>query len=180
MRIEHYDKADAHRVLLNVMVPLYEAAYVHVLDDPFYATEIFIERKHENLLNPGVTLVVAYDGNEAVGLAFGYPLPADRRWWEVVDTPVANEVTQKRTFAFNELMVAPRWQRQGIGGRLHDHLLRGRPEEQARLAVKVENTAAQAAYKRWGWTTLGTRQPTPSEPRVDTMVIPLPLREKSR
>ena len=48
--------------------------------------------------------------------------------------------------------------------RLTDELLSQRPEPQAVLLVRKDNTKAQAAYKKWGWTKVGDVQPTPEAP----------------
>jgi ribosomal protein S18 acetylase RimI-like enzyme len=181
VRIEHYSVTEAQRVLVNVMEPLYAASYADVASDPFYSIERFLERKTACLRNPGCVLVVAYDGNEAVGLAFGFPLLADTQWWERMETSVPDEFKREngtRTFAVNELMVSPRWQRQHVGKRLHDQLLRGRCEERATLVVRGDNVPAWVAYTRWGWTKVGTLRPSLDSPRFDAMMIRLPLGER--
>ncbi len=77
---------------------------------------------------------------------------------------------RKRTFAINEIMVRPAWRRRGYARALHDALLYDRPEERAILLVLPDNTAAQAAYRSWGWYKLGELQPFEDSPVFDAMV----------
>jgi ribosomal protein S18 acetylase RimI-like enzyme len=76
-------------------------------------------------------------------------------------------------------MVSPTHQRQGIAKRLHDELLRRRPERRADLYVRKDNDPAQAAYKKWGWTKIGDVQPTPQSPNFDELILPLPIQPES-
>jgi ribosomal protein S18 acetylase RimI-like enzyme len=121
--------------------------------------------------------VAAYDDDTPVGLAFGYPLPATSQWWQGATTPLPDDVVREtghRTFALNELMVVPEWQRQGIARSLHDELLDGRREDRATLLVRSDNTNARTAYTRWGWHKVGTLRPYPDAPNFDAMLLPLP------
>lgn len=114
-----------------------------------------------------------------MGQAFGYTLPPGARWWQGLTTPVPEGFTDEsgqRTFALNELMVVPEWQGQGVAHALHDELLRGRSEERATLLVREDNTSAQNAYARWGWSKIGKLRPYPDAPHFDSLIIELPLR----
>ena len=84
--------------------------------------------------------------------------------------------TGRRTFALNELMVEPQWQRRGTAHALHDELLRVRPEERATLLVRTDNEAAQTAYARWGWQKVAKVRPFPDSPLFDALILPLPVR----
>lgn len=175
-----YDASSAAGVLDDVIVPLYEASHADVIDNPFYSAERFAERVRGYLKAPGFEIVVAGMSGSPVGQAFGYALPETSRWWEGLTNPVSEGFTTEtgtRTFAFNELMVVPEWQGKGVAHALHDELLRGRGEERATLLVREDNTSAQNAYARWGWTKVGKLRPYPDAPHFDAMVLPLPIPE---
>jgi ribosomal protein S18 acetylase RimI-like enzyme len=103
---------------------------------------------------PGFTLAEARHGGYLVGYASGMPLRPSTSWWRDLTTPLPPEVTAEhpgRTFALTELLVRASWRRQGIGRELHGLLLAGRPEERATLTVPPGASAAQAAFRSWGW-----------------------------
>lgn len=174
----HHDASTTEEILDSVIAPVYEASHTNVIADPFFSTERFLERVHGYLKAPGFGLVAAYFDDTAIGLAFGYALPINARWWQGLTTPVPDGFTEEtghRTFALNELMVTPEWQGKGVAHALHDELLGSRNEERATLLVREDNTAAQAAYARWGWQKIGKLRPYPDSPHFDAMVLPLPL-----
>jgi ribosomal protein S18 acetylase RimI-like enzyme len=72
-------------------------------------------------------------------------------------------------------MVSPEYQRRGIAKRLHDELLRLRPEHHADLYVRKDNVPAQAAYKKWGWAKVGEIRPSTDAPVLDELVLPLAI-----
>lgn len=173
-----HNPADAEKILDTVIVPVYVASHQDVIDQPFYTAERFAERFPGYAKAPGFEIVIVYAGGEPVGQAFGYALPTDARWWNGLTTPVPDGFTTEtgsRTFAFNELMVAPQWQGRGVAHALHDELLGGRHEERATLLVREDNVSAQRAYARWGWQKIGKLQPFPDSPHFDAMILPLPL-----
>jgi len=160
----------------QVIAPVYEASHADVIADPFYSVERFLERVRGYAKAPGFGLVAAYSDSVVVGFAFGYPLPTNSRWWAGATTPLSDDVvheTGRRTFALNELMVVPAWQRKGVARSLHDELLGSRREERATLLVRGDNAGAQAAYAGWGWQKVGTVRPYPDAPNFDAMVLPL-------
>jgi GNAT superfamily N-acetyltransferase len=180
LTVRHYDAVGAQSIAEQLIVPIYEASHADVLANPFYDTRRFLERLAGYTQRDGFELVVgsvsAGAGDQPAGLAFGYTLPPTTRWWEGLVTPVPEGFTDEdgtRTFAFNELMVHPRWQRRGIARALHDALLAGRPERRATLLVRADNTPARTAYLRWGWQTVAQLQPFPDAPVFDAMVLPL-------
>ena len=67
------------------------------------------------------------------------------------------------------------WRRQGIGRELHDLILAGRPEERATLIVRPAATAAQHAFRAWGWRKVARAQAGPDAPVADVLVIALGL-----
>jgi GNAT superfamily N-acetyltransferase len=114
--------------------------------------------------------------DDLVGYAYGFPLGPATRWWHGwIGDPPAGFTTEdgQRTWAVSEIMVREPWRRQGIARRLHDELLRDRPEERATLLVEPENGPAQAAYASWGWQHVGQLRPDwPDAPLYDVLVFP--------
>ena len=103
---------------------------------------------------PGFALAEARHGGYLVGYASGMPLRPSTSWWRDLTAPLPPEVTAEhagRTFAVTELLVRASWRRQGIGRELHELLLAGRPEERATLTLPPGASAAQAAFRSWGW-----------------------------
>lgn len=175
----HHDAASAAGIFDSVIIPVYEASHADVISDPFYSTERFAERVRGYMRAPGFELVAAHADGRPIGQAFGYTLQPGARWWNGLTTPVPDGFTKEtghRTFAFNELMVAPEWQRRGIAHALHDELLSERTEERATLLVRADNEAAQTAYARWGWQKVAKLRPFPDSPHFDALILPLPVR----
>ncbi len=174
--LRHHDVAATEQRLDTVVGSVYEASHIDVIDKPFYSVERFLERVRSYVKAPGFGLVAAYNDDTPIGLTFGYPLPVTSRWWEGATTPLSENFireTGHRTFALNELMVVPTWQRQGVAKSLHDELLGSRREKRATLLVRSDNASAQAAYAQWGWQKVGTLQPYPDSPNFDAMLLPL-------
>jgi ribosomal protein S18 acetylase RimI-like enzyme len=125
---------------------------------------------------PGFALAEARSGEYLVGYALGMPLRPSTSWWRELTTPLPDEVTAEhpgRTFALADLLVRASWRRQGIGRDLHDLILDGRPEERATLTVRPAATAAQHAFRAWGWRKVARAQAGPDAPVTDVLVIPL-------
>jgi len=126
---------------------------------------------------PGFVLAEARHGAYLVGYAFGMPLRPSTSWWRQLTTPLPEEVTAEhpgRTFALAELVVRASWRRQGTGRGLHDLILAGRPEERATVAVTPAATAAQSAFRSWGWRRVArTRDAGPGSPVADVLLTTL-------
>ncbi|MGH3973948.1 MAG: GNAT family N-acetyltransferase [Pseudonocardiaceae bacterium] len=153
------------------------AANTDRLNVPFYFISRYWERLAAYASRDGFGFVTGRLGVEMVGYALGYPLPAGSGWWRGmrgdVDESLLTE-TGRRTFAFNELMVRPRWRRRGYASALHDALLRNRPEARATLLVRPDNTTARRAYQSWGWRKIGELQPFDDAPIFDALMLDLP------
>jgi ribosomal protein S18 acetylase RimI-like enzyme len=178
LTLRRFDAPGARRLAAEVIVPVYEASHAAELEDPFHTTPRFLERLDAYTQRDGFELVVAYAGDDdlPVGLAFGSALPATTRWWRGLVTPVPDGFTDEdghRTFAVNEIMVRPEWQRRGVARAVHGELLSRRREQRATLLVHPGNVAAQAAYARWGWRKAGEVKPFPDAPLYDAMILPL-------
>lgn len=129
---------------------------------------------------PGFELTLAGGGGYAVaGFAFGYPLPdGDSHWWAGLrpePSPGFAVETGARTFVLAEIEVRRALQGGGVGRRLHDLLLGGRPEERATLAVNPASDTAHAVYERWGWELAGQVPGSSGDyfDAYDLFVIPL-------
>jgi GNAT superfamily N-acetyltransferase len=142
-------------------------------DDPAgFAARYRVQRRQ-----PGFVLAEARHGAFLVGYAFGTPLRPSTSWWRQLTTPLPEEVTAEhlgRTFALAELVVRAAWRRQGTGRSLHDLILAGRPEERATVTVTPAATAAQAAFRSWGWRRVArTRDAGPGSQVADILLTAL-------
>lgn len=141
-------------------------------DDPGAARRARVRRRQ-----PGFALAEARHGGYLVGYASGLPLRPSTSWWRGLTAPLPAAVTAEhegRTFALTELLVRASWRRQGIGRELHDLLLRARTEERATLAVPPGASAAQHAFRSWGWRKVArTRGDEPGDAVLDVLLISL-------
>lgn len=141
-------------------------------DDPGATRRARVRRRQ-----PGFALAEARHGGYLVGFASGLPLRPSASWWRGLTTPLPAEVTAEhpgRTFALAELLVRASWRRQGIGRELHDLLLGARTEERATLAVPPGASAAQHAFRSWGWRKVArSRGDGPGDVVLDVMLISL-------
>jgi GNAT superfamily N-acetyltransferase len=140
--------------------------------------ELFADRFRVQRRQPGFVLAEARHGDYLVGFATGMPLRPSTSWWRDVTTPLPDEVTAERpgrTFALTDLLVRASWRRQGIGRVLHDRILAVRDEERATLTVAPAATAAQRAFRAWGWQKVArTRADSPDLAVADVLLTTLP------
>jgi len=171
---KRYNSETASEIFTSVVGPLYVATHSDVAGDAFYGADRFVKRLQNHAKAPGFELVVASIDTREVGQAYGYTLQKDARWWKLLTTPVDEALIEEdgsRTFALCELMVHPESQRHGIARKLHDNILRARPESRATLLVRENNNAAQDAYSKWGWRKIGKMQPFPDSPHFDVLIL---------
>ncbi|MEU9504812.1 GNAT family N-acetyltransferase [Micromonospora sp. NPDC048170] len=138
--------------LIDRLVELYLLVYVD--GGEFHSEDRYRRQLAGHMQRDGWSLVTATVDGELVGYIYGFPLPAETRWWGGIHEPIPAGFTDedgRRTFAISELMVAPGWRRRGIASSLHDELLAGRTEERGTLLAEPDNTPAQSAYRSWGW-----------------------------
>ncbi|MBF9066935.1 GNAT family N-acetyltransferase [Streptacidiphilus sp. NEAU-YB345] len=124
----------------------------------------------------GFRAAVAFDGDRVVGMAYGYPLSASTGWWDTLVEHVAAELRLEdgtRTFGLFELAVRPSWRRQGVATAMHRRLVAGLPNERVMLNTRPEATAAQAAYRAWGYRRVGAAVPWDGAAVHDVMVLVL-------
>jgi ribosomal protein S18 acetylase RimI-like enzyme len=172
----HHRAGTAEQIIDSVITKLYIDTHADVIDDPFYSAERFVQRIRGYMRAPGFELVTGSVDDMPVGLALGYALPENARWWAGLTTPAEPGFTTEdgtRTFGLCELMVHPNWQARGIAHAIHDELFTNRPEQRASLLVRSNNTSAQRAYAKWGWQHAGKLQPFPDSPHYDVLVLDL-------
>ena len=126
---------------------------------------------------PGFALAAARHGEYLVGAACGMTLRPSTSWWKDLTAPLPEDLTEEhpgRTFALTDLAVRASWRRQGIAESLYGLLMEARTEERATLTVPPDATAAQRAFRGWGWRKVArTRGPGPGAPVLDVLVVPL-------
>ncbi|MDP8929795.1 MAG: GNAT family N-acetyltransferase [Actinomycetota bacterium] len=133
----------------------------------------FVTSLPRRAAQPNFRLVVAHESGTTVGFAFGHQLSPETRWWDRTLSPLEKDVTTEytgRTFAVIELAVRQGYRRFGFGRNLHAHLIAGLDEERVTLLVRPDATAAQAAYRTWGYRPVGQIQPFPDGPVYDSMI----------
>jgi GNAT superfamily N-acetyltransferase len=142
-------------------------------DAELFASQLRVQRRQ-----PGFVLAEARHGGYLVGFATGMPLRGSTSWWRGLTAPLPDEITAERpgrTFALTDLLVRASWRRQGIGRILHDRILAVRDEERATLTVLPAATAAQRAFRAWGWQKVArTRADGPGSPVADILITMLP------
>ena len=156
LQLARYDTYSADAIY-DEMVQLFAKANQDIVHIPFFSVKQFEASFVKQRAHDGFELVTARIGGKLVGVIFGFTeMPGEQ-------------------YAICEIMVSPDFQRRGIAKRLHDELLRPRPERRADLYVRKDNVPAQAAYKKWGWTKVGEVQPSPDAPVLDELQLPLPI-----
>ncbi|MFF0446466.1 GNAT family N-acetyltransferase [Streptomyces sp. NPDC004609] len=122
--------------------------------------------------HPEYACVIAYDGDDAVGFAYGAPSTPQREWWrEHLDRAPEKD----RTFSYSELAVSTKWRKQGVAELLSRALLEGRNEDLAVLLVDIDHPRVQSLYESWGFHKVGERQPFADSPVYAVMLAELPL-----
>ncbi|MDG4759852.1 GNAT family N-acetyltransferase [Micromonospora sp. WMMD710] len=159
LQLRHHN-ADEARGILDQLVDLYLAVYSD--GDEFHSEDRYRRQLDLHMQRAGWELVTARVHGILAGYIYGFPLPAQTRWWDGIHEPVPAGFTDEdgtRTFAISELLVHPARRRQGIAATLHTELVAVRTEPRTILLVRPENAAAQRAYQSWGWTKVTELQP---------------------
>jgi GNAT superfamily N-acetyltransferase len=123
--------------------------------------------------NPGFSCVIGYEGDEAVGFAYGAPGAEGREWWREHLDPAPEKA---RTFHFSELMVRERWRKTGMSEQLHRALMDAQDQDLAVLLVDRTHPKVEDLYRSWGYRKVGEDQPFPDSPTYAVMVAELPLK----
>ncbi|MGW3833848.1 GNAT family N-acetyltransferase [Streptomyces microflavus] len=170
---------DAAREIVDELTSVYAEVYgvPPYSGDPFFSVEIFADRLTAAFTMHGFEVVTArLDDGALVGYVHGVTLTPDRAWWASIadDLPAdAKQATEAGdVFWLRELMVLPKATNQGIGRRLHDEMVNGRPESWTTLTCIVDNEPARSAYPRWGYEVVGARiKHAPESPVYDPMLL---------
>ncbi|MFJ8039494.1 GNAT family N-acetyltransferase [Kitasatospora sp. NPDC096147] len=177
IEFRHHHGQDAEEVLGD-LVAVYRVVYgvPPYAGDPFFSVESFEERLRGAMGMPGFETVTATLAGRPVGLVHGVTLPADRAWWVSLGssrpTAALDAADAEDVFWLRELMVLPSLGNQGIGRRLHDEIVRHRPERWTTLTCIHDNEPARSAYPRWGYQVIGGRiRHAPESPEYDAMVL---------
>ncbi|MFD5315558.1 GNAT family N-acetyltransferase [Streptomyces sp. NPDC127098] len=158
----------------TILIEVYAEVRADKLHLPHYSVERFGERLARHASEPGWEVVIAFDGDEPVGYAYGNAIEPDDRWWQRMTTPLPAGCADKPTMALKEIMLRAPWRGLGIARRIHDALLAARPEEQVTLLVNplAGNGKVKALYESWGYTEISSQQPSPDGPVLTAMVRP--------
>ncbi|WP_327267133.1 GNAT family N-acetyltransferase (plasmid) [Streptomyces sp. NBC_01232] len=162
---------------LDDLAPVYEAVFAEppYNEGPRDVAE-FLERYQREHKTPGFRLVLARDGGELTGFAYGLPLASTTGWWSgFLNTALPEEFTRedgRRTFVVMELAVLADRRGLGVGRALHAALLNGVTAERVTLTVRPEAPAA-AWYERLGYELVGVTQPWDGAPVYRSMIKPL-------
>lgn len=156
--------------LLDELADLYQQVYA---EPPYnsaakFSRPRFLDRTRDQALASGFRLVTAHRGRALAGFAFGFSMMPGA-WWANASAP-PREVREGDKYAVIELVVSKPERGQGLGRRLLDKLLAGRPERYATLATVIEADAYEM-YRRWGWKKAGEFRAEP--PFSDALVLPL-------
>ncbi len=130
----------------------------------------------------GFRCVVAKDWEQGVvGFGYGYTSKPGQWWRDVVEEGLGKENAEKwlaDAFEFVEFAVLPSMQGRGIGGRIHDELLRGLPNRTAVLSTYQAESPALKLYRKRGWVTLLWDFVFPGAPRP-ILIMGLDLRART-
>lgn len=162
----HYRSTDFPEVE-GLLIEIYKEVYAERLTDPFFSVQSFSERLRSHSYPKSWEAVVGYDGDNAIGYAYGSSLSAGSGWWSSVDQPLDpafTEETGRRTFALFELMIRRPWRGRGLARWVHDELVDARHEERVSLGVECDHPKVKSLYERWGYQSVGKEQPLPDAP----------------
>lgn len=159
--------------LQQQILHVYTDSHADQMHDPWFHPDEFWHRLI-NLYAPtrAFDLVSGWRDQEMVGYAFGSARDTDNPWPEI-SRELPHLQPDRPVYIFREFAVHPDWQQHGYGRDIHDELLRERDEQIAQLLVRPDNGPALAAYQRWGWKKITTKQPFPDSPVFDLMVLDL-------
>jgi len=162
--------------------PVLTTAYQEVYGggDPFHSAEQFERRLRGYAASPTWEAVLAWDGGQPAGYAFGAALSSSY-WWEDSEPPLDEAFTRedgRRTLALYELLVRRPWRGTGLARHLHDRLLHHRREQRVTLLVDHDHDKVRILYEHWGYRRVALLRPFPDSPLYDIMLRPrcLPLR----
>ncbi|MCX4523967.1 GNAT family N-acetyltransferase [Streptomyces anulatus] len=164
--LQHYHHGALPEGFRQMLIDVHADSYADAMDNEFNQKfPWFVDHWSEMT---GFTCVIAFDGKQPTGFAYGAPLPPGREWWRNTDYAPNNGYTA--TFAVSEVMVRPQWRKQGIADQLHSALLQDRHENLAVLLVDVTHPKVQDLYESWGYEKAGEQRPFADSPLYAVMV----------
>ncbi|MEV5777113.1 GNAT family N-acetyltransferase [Streptomyces antimycoticus] len=168
--VRHFTHADLPEVR-QTLIDVHADALADEMDDPFNQRfPWFVDHWGGH---PEFSCVIAFEGDKAVGFAYGAPGSPGREWWRDYLDPAPEK---SRTFSYSELAVSPKWRKKGVAERLTRTLMEKRDEDLVVLLVDPEHPRVQALYESWGFRKVGERQPFPDSPVYAVMLAELPLK----
>lgn len=165
IELRHYRGDELPDGFRQMLIDVHADAYADQADDPF--VQRFPWFVDHWTARPGFTCAVAYDDGQPAGYAYGAPLANGREWWRGHLEP---ESAATRTYAVSEVMVRPRWRKQGLSERVHEALLSGREEALAVLYVDTTHPRVQKLYESWRYRKVGEHRPFEDAPLYAVMV----------
>jgi hypothetical protein len=156
----------------DTLIEIYAEVRADRLHDPHYSVERYGERLARHASEPGWEAVVGYDGDQAVGYSYGNTIEYGDRYWNRISSPLPESLTKLPTLALKEIMVRVPWRKTGASRGIHDGLLSQRSETQVTLMVNplAGQGKVHSLYEVWGYTDIGTSQPSPDSPVLMAMV----------
>ncbi|MFI8850970.1 GNAT family N-acetyltransferase [Streptomyces sp. NPDC053499] len=169
IELRHYRDVEP---VWDTLIDVYAEVRADRLHDPHYSVERYGERLARHASEPGWETVVGYDGEEAVGYAYGNTIEHGDRYWKRVTSSLPESVTTVPTLAIKEIMVRVPWRKTGASRRIHDALLAERSEPQVTLMVNplAGEGKVHQIYVSWGYKDIGESQPSPDSPVLTAMV----------
>lgn len=164
--LRHYTYGRLPQGFKQLLIDVHADCYADAMDDEFNQRFPWFADHWSSM--DGFTCVVAFEGEEPTGFAYGAPLQPGREWWR--DTAFEPNNGYTATYAVSEVMVRPKWRKQGIADRLHTALLDKRSEDLAVLLVDVTHPKVQTLYESWGYQKVGEQQPFADSPVYAVMV----------
>ncbi|WP_262703734.1 MULTISPECIES: GNAT family N-acetyltransferase [Streptomyces] len=165
-RFTHKDLPQIRQALIGI----HRDAYADAMDDEFNQRfPWFVDHWGGH---PEFSCIIAFDGDEAVGFAYGAPANPGREWWREHLDPVPEK---SRTFSFSEMAVRTKWRKKGLAEWLTRALMEERDEDLVVLLADTKHPRVQALYEDWGFRKVGERQPFPDSPVYAVMLAELPL-----
>lgn len=154
------------------LLDVYAEVRAPLLHLPNYAVTAFGERLDRHGVEPGFVTVLAYDGEQPVGYAYGNKIEEGDRYWQRTSPAPKEEYTVRPAVALKEIGVRPAWRGTGTARRIHDAFLAMRDEEYVTLMVNAAagDGKVHALYQSWGYEDIGHSQPSPASPRLTVMI----------
>lgn len=108
--LRHFQHGNLPEVFGQMLIDVHADAYADQMDDPFHQRFAWFVDHWTGM--DGFSCVVAYDGDEPVGFAYGAPLASGREWWR--STAYEPNNGSSSTYAVSEVMVRPSWRKQEL------------------------------------------------------------------